>query len=69
MTLLNTLHNIDYDSEDNRFLTNQPSVNQQDQLTSIDIILMGLDFLIPLMNQEMLKVRMNSTYKNSLRFL
>ncbi|CAF0887255.1 unnamed protein product [Brachionus calyciflorus] len=59
LTLLNTLHNINYDNEDENRILNQ-STNQNDslnvnQIKIIDVILTGLEFLIPLMNQEILK--------------
>jgi hypothetical protein len=60
ITLLNSLNNIDNDqNEDSKFLNNHSILNKtiqnNDQLNSTDIILMGLEFLIPLMNREMLK--------------
>lgn len=58
ITLLNTLNNIDNDTDNSNFLNNNQLVTKSqngDQLNSADIILMGLEFLIPLMNREMLK--------------
>ncbi len=50
MTLLNTLHNIDDD------LQNSNQSQSNNIISAIDIILIGLEFLIPLMNKEILKV-------------
>lgn len=65
MTLLNTLQNKDLIQE--LFDNNQTNSNHKDtntnnsieviHITSVDVVLRGLEFLIPLMNQEMLKVR------------
>jgi len=65
MTLLNTLHNVDNDAEnDSNFLNNESTKQISNrQLKSVDIILVGLEFLIPLMNSEMLKVFIFNLYK------
>lgn len=56
LILLNRLHNINYDNDESRFLPIEPSNNEQNSFIKvIDVILIGLEFLIPLMNQEMLK--------------
>ena len=58
MTLLNTLQNKDLMQElfDNPLVTNQ-KIDKVHLTSSSDVVLKGLIFLIPLMNQEMLKVR------------
>jgi hypothetical protein len=48
--LLNTLNKIDTDQQ--QFESER---SKQKQLDSIDIIITGLEFIIPLMNQELLK--------------
>ncbi|RNA22307.1 exportin-4, partial [Brachionus plicatilis] len=56
LTLLNRLHNINYDNDENRFLPIEPSTNEQNSVIKvIDVILIGLEFLIPLMSKEILK--------------
>ena len=61
MTLLNTLQNKDLMQElfDNPNATTTLTNNtiENIRITSVDVVLHGLEFLIPLMNQEMLKVK------------
>jgi hypothetical protein len=58
MTLLNTLQNKDLMQElfDNPNTTTTNNTIENIRITSVDVVLRGLEFLIPLMNQEMLKV-------------
>jgi hypothetical protein len=66
MTLLNTLQNKDVINElfeDNsltkpKYDTNGADIEEyrRTKISSIDVVLYGLEFLIPLMNEEMLKV-------------
>ena len=73
MTLLNTLQSKDEMQElfdtninsstmvkinHNSNSNNHTNENDNNKLSSVDVVLCGLKFIIPLMNQEMLKVRL-----------
>ena len=57
MTLLNTLQSKDSIQE--LFDINSETAKEKEQysIKSVDVVLCALEFLIPLMNQEMLKVK------------
>jgi hypothetical protein len=65
MTLLNTLQNKDVINElfeDNATIKSKSdnglkTPDKSPEVSSISVVLYGLEFLIPLMNEEMLKVR------------